>query len=204
MCWAGIRGIHETRSSPARAPSRSSARGRPSRGRTKVARLCEIDDPRLPAPIRKPAKLCGKPHESAPSSHGKEGIAVRVRERASEVPADQRLSSSGEATDTRRGRPPSVHGPARPVPETDFLTGLRGVRVDVQRSVHRPLERERIQKSNGVFAAVVGEMSVVPVDHGDARAHEPGDREHRDSGPKREGGVGVAQVVEAANRVDPG
>lgn len=49
-----------------------------------------------------------------------------------------------------------------------------------------------------MFAAVVGEVSVVAVDHRDARAHEAGDREDRDVGPKREGGVGVAQVIEAA------
>jgi hypothetical protein len=48
------------------------------------------------------------------------------------------------------------------------------------------------------FPAVTGEMPVVVVDHRDARAHEARDREHGDAGAQREGGVGVAQVVEMA------
>jgi hypothetical protein len=32
------------------------------------------------------------------------------------------------------------------------------------RSVHRPLERERIRKRDGVLAAVVGELAVMAVD----------------------------------------
>ena len=54
-----------------------------------------------------------------------------------------------------------------------------------------------------MFAAVVGEVAVVVIDHGDARADETGDREHRHAGAEREGGVGVAQVVEIAQRLDP-
>jgi hypothetical protein len=42
----------------------------------------------------------------------------------------------------------------------------------------------------------------VVVDHGDARAHEAGDGEDRDADAQREGGVGVAQVVEIAWRLD--
>jgi hypothetical protein len=54
-----------------------------------------------------------------------------------------------------------------------------------------------------VLVAVDGEVAVVEIDHRDARAHEPGEREHRDAGAEREGGVGVAQVVEVAQRFDP-
>jgi hypothetical protein len=50
----------------------------------------------------------------------------------------------------------------------------------------------------------LGEVSIVAVDHRDARAHEARDGEHGYSGPEREGGVGVAQVVEAAERLDTG
>jgi Phage integrase family len=56
------------------------------------------------------------------------------------------------------------------------------------RAVHSPLERERIQKRDGVFPAVVREMAVVAVDHRDARAHEAGDREHRHAGAEGKGG----------------
>ena len=47
-------------------------------------------------------------------------------------------------------------------------------------------------------------MPVVVVDHRDARAHEARDGEHRDSRAEGEGRVGVAQVVEAAQRLDAG
>ena len=51
--------------------------------------------------------------------------------------------------------------------------------------------------------AVTGEMAVVAVDHRDARAAEAREGEHRNTGAEREGGVGVAQVVEAAcGRID--
>ena len=55
-----------------------------------------------------------------------------------------------------------------------------------------------------MLAAVVGEVAVVVVDHRDARAHEAGYGEDRDSRAEGEGRVGMAQVVEAARRVDPG
>ena len=45
-----------------------------------------------------------------------------------------------------------------------------------------------------MLVAVDREVTVVEVDHRDARAHEPREREHRDAGAEREGGVGVAQV----------
>ena len=55
-----------------------------------------------------------------------------------------------------------------------------------------------------MLTAVASEMDVVVVDHRDARAHEARDREHRDAGSQCEGGVGMAQVVEVAERVDAG
>ena len=55
-----------------------------------------------------------------------------------------------------------------------------------------------------MLAAVASKMTVVVVDHRDARAHEARDREHRDAGSQCEGGVGMAQVVEVAERVDAG
>jgi hypothetical protein len=55
-----------------------------------------------------------------------------------------------------------------------------------------------------VLVAVDREMAAVEVDHRDARTHEPREGEHRHAGAKREGGVGVAQVVEVAQRLDPG
>ena len=54
-----------------------------------------------------------------------------------------------------------------------------------------------------MLVAVDCEVAVVEIDHRDARAHEPREREHRDAGAEREGGVGVAQVVEVAQRLDP-
>ena len=71
-------------------------------------------------------------------------------------------------------------------------------------SVHRPLERERVEQRDRMHMAVTGEMAVVAVDHRDARADEARDGEHRNTGAEREGGVGVAQVVEAANGFDAG
>ncbi len=59
-------------------------------------------------------------------------------------------------------------------------------------SVHRPFERERIEERDGVLVAVDREMTVVEVDHRDARAHESRESEHWHAGTEREGGVGVA------------
>jgi len=70
------------------------------------------------------------------------------------------------------------------------------------RGVHRPLERERVEKRDGMLTAVVGQVAVVAVDHRDARAHEAGDGEHRHAGAERKGGVGVAQFVEVAQLLD--
>ena len=54
-----------------------------------------------------------------------------------------------------------------------------------------------------MLEAVDGEVAVVEVDHRDARAHEPGDGEHRHAGPEGEGRVAVAEVVEVSERFDP-
>jgi hypothetical protein len=53
-----------------------------------------------------------------------------------------------------------------------------------------------------VFAAVAGKVTVVAVDHRDARAHEAGDGEDRDAGAQCERGVGMPEVVEMTKRVD--
>ena len=55
-----------------------------------------------------------------------------------------------------------------------------------------------------MFAAVSGEVTVVAVDHRQARAHEPGEVEDRDPGAEREGGVGVTQIVGPADRLNAG
>ena len=49
-----------------------------------------------------------------------------------------------------------------------------------------------VEKLDGVFASVAREVAVVLVDHRQARAHEPGQIEDRDSGSERERGVRVA------------
>jgi hypothetical protein len=49
-----------------------------------------------------------------------------------------------------------------------------------------------------VLSAVVGEVTVVLVDHRDARPDETRHGEDRDAGAKRERHVGMAQVVEIA------
>ncbi len=55
-----------------------------------------------------------------------------------------------------------------------------------------------------MLAAVVREVTVVAVDHGDARPDESRDGEDGDPGAQRVGGVGVAHVVQVADRLDPG
>ena len=70
------------------------------------------------------------------------------------------------------------------------------------RSVHRPLNRERVEQRDRMHMAVTGEMTVVAVDHRDARADEARDCEHRNTSAEREGGVGVPEVVEPTDRFD--
>ena len=55
-----------------------------------------------------------------------------------------------------------------------------------------------------MLAAVASEVTVVVIDHRDARTHETRDREHRDASPQREGGVRVPQVVKTPQRLDAG
>jgi hypothetical protein len=80
------------------------------------------------------------------------------------------------------------------------LYGLVGRRPP---SVHGPLEGQRVEERHGVLVAVDCEVAVVEIDHRDARAHEPWEREHRDAGAEGECGVRVAQVIEVAQRLDP-
>ncbi len=69
--------------------------------------------------------------------------------------------------------------------------------------VHSPFDRERVEEGDGVLVAVDCEVAVVEVDHRDARAHEAREGEDRDACAERERGVGVTQVVEVAQRLDP-
>ena len=55
-----------------------------------------------------------------------------------------------------------------------------------------------------MLASVAGEVAIVAVDHRQAGAHEPGEVENGNAGPKGEGRISVAQVVGPTNRVDPG
>ena len=55
-----------------------------------------------------------------------------------------------------------------------------------------------------MLAPVVGEVPVVAVDHQQTRAHVAGEFERRDSGSKREGGEGVAEVVDPSYGLDAG
>jgi hypothetical protein len=45
-----------------------------------------------------------------------------------------------------------------------------------------------VEQADRVLAAVAGEMAVVAVDHGQARAHVAGEVEGEDAGREREGG----------------
>jgi hypothetical protein len=60
------------------------------------------------------------------------------------------------------------------------------------------------QEADRVLAAVAGEMAVVAVDHGQARAHVAGEVEGEDAGTEREGGEGVSEIVDPARWLDPG
>src|SRR5437870_5527390 len=125
------------------------------------------------------------------------GSAVRVRERASEVPADQLLSSSDEATETRRGVHRAFTSRRRLLVrgrEVVLLSGLAGRWCDVHAASTARSSASASRRGDCVFAAVEGEVAVVAVDHRDARAHEPGEGEDGYACAEREGGVGVAQV----------
>jgi hypothetical protein len=55
-----------------------------------------------------------------------------------------------------------------------------------------------------MLASVAGEVAVVAVDHGQAGAHVAGEVEGGDTGTEREGGEGVSEIVNPAQRLDPG
>ena len=77
-------------------------------------------------------------------------------------------------------------------------------RVQRPPSVHRFLGGKRIEQRDGVFASVVSEMTVVDVDHRDARAHEAGDGKDRDAGSESKGRVRVTEVVGLVRGVHAG
>ena len=54
-----------------------------------------------------------------------------------------------------------------------------------------------------LYPKIIADSFAVIADHGDARAHEAGDREHRDAGAECERGVRMPQVVKPAQRLDP-
>jgi len=70
-------------------------------------------------------------------------------------------------------------------------------------NVHRG-DAVAVEEADRVLAAVAGEVAVVAVDHGQACAHLAGEVEGGDAGTEREGGEGVAQIVDAPERFDSG
>jgi hypothetical protein len=54
-----------------------------------------------------------------------------------------------------------------------------------------------------MLASVPGEVAVMPVDHGEARAHLAGEIEGRDTGTEREGRDRVPEIVDPAQGLDP-
>src|SRR5215207_4842206 len=77
------------------------------------------------------------------------------------------------------------------------------------RSVHqRPpwtlAGAELVEQADRVLASVAREVAVVAVDHRQAGAHVAGEVEGRDAGTKSEGGKGVPEIVDPAQRLDPG
>ena len=61
-----------------------------------------------------------------------------------------------------------------------------------------------VEQADRVLASVAGEVAVVAVDHGQAGAHVAGEVEGGDAGTEREGREGVPQIVDPAQRLDPG
>ena len=61
-----------------------------------------------------------------------------------------------------------------------------------------------IEESDRVLASVSREVAVVTVDHGQAGAHVTGEVEGGDPGTECEGGEGMAEIVDPAQRLDPG
>jgi hypothetical protein len=52
-----------------------------------------------------------------------------------------------------------------------------------------------VEEGDRVLAAVLGEVAVVAVDHGQAGAHVAGQVEGRDARAEREGGEGMAEIM---------
>ena len=110
-----------------------------------------------------------RPSPAAPMV--RRGSAVRVRQRALRVPANQLLSFA--AATTRRWLDVHRASTARRdrlkrCRESVAATKLFGLPGRRPPSVHRAFERERVEERDGVLAAVVGEVAVVVVDHRDA------------------------------------
>jgi len=61
-----------------------------------------------------------------------------------------------------------------------------------------------VEQADRLLAAVAGEVAVVAVDHGQARAHVAGELEGEDAGTEREGGEGVSEIVDPARWLDSG
>jgi hypothetical protein len=66
------------------------------------------------------------------------------------------------------------------------------------------LIRVDVEEVDRVLSSVTGEVSVMAVDHCQARAHVPGKVEGRDPGTERERREGVAEIVDPAPWVDSG
>src|SRR5437764_1394208 len=69
-------------------------------------------------------------------------------------------------------------------------------------SVHRPLERERVEQRDRMHMAVTGKMAVLAVVHRDGRTDEARETRTPESRPAAQTSRRVAQVVKAANRLD--
>ena len=79
------------------------------------------------------------------------------------------------------------------------------MRLSVPTSTGRPrglAGGKGVEQRHRVLAAVAGEVTVVAVDHRQARAQEPREIEDRNAGAERKGRVRVAQVVRLAERID--
>jgi hypothetical protein len=64
--------------------------------------------------------------------------------------------------------------------------------------------RVAVEEVDRVVASIAREVPVVAVDHCQAGAHVAGEVEGRDAGTQREGRERVPEIVDAADRCDPG
>jgi hypothetical protein len=114
------------------------------------------------------------------SRKGKEGVdGSSPSEGFRLLPAQRRISLSSSAASS----PISVHRAS---------TSVHHGRVEV------------VEQADRVLASIAGEVAVVAVDHGQAGAHVAGEVEGGDAGTEREGGEGVSEIVDPAQRLDPG